>query len=119
MLLRVDRMQLAVRDCMVAADAFAEVLGAEKVREDELRVFNAKRTVVQAGESEFELLEPAGDGAVASHLERWGEGIFAAGVSADKPGALASKKDYRPPPLRRGGGETFLRAAPNRRRRNG
>src|SRR5947209_18038477 len=91
MLLRVDRMQLAVRDCMVAADAFAEVVGAEKVREDELRVFNAKRTVVQAGESEFELLEPAGDGAVASHLERWGEGIFAGGFSADNAGELAGR----------------------------
>jgi hypothetical protein len=108
MLLRVDRMQLAVRDCMVAADAFAEVLGAEKVREDELRVFNAKRTVVQAGESEFELLEPAGDGAVASHLERWGEGIFAAGFSTDNPGALARRMDDRALRFREEGGQIFI-----------
>ncbi|TMG02060.1 MAG: hypothetical protein E6I09_11130 [Chloroflexi bacterium] len=108
MLLRVDRMQLAVRDCMVAADAFAEVVGAEKVREDELRVFNAKRTVVQAGESEFELLEPAGDGAVASHLERWGEGIFAAGFSTDNPGALARRMDDRALRFREEGGQIFI-----------
>jgi len=108
MLLRVDRMQLAVRDCMVAADAFAEVVGAEKVREDELRVFNAKRTVVQAGESEFELLEPAGDGAVASHLERWGEGIFAAGFSTDNPGALARRMDDRALRFREEGGQMFI-----------
>ena len=101
-------MQLAVRDCMVAADAFAEVLGAEKVREDELRVFNAKRTVVQAGESEFELLEPAGDGAVASHLERWGEGIFAAGFSTDNPGALARRMDDRALRFREEGGQIFI-----------
>ena len=101
-------MQLAVRDCMVAADAFAEVVGAEKVREDELRVFNAKRTVVQAGESEFELLEPAGDGAVASHLERWGEGIFAAGFSTDNPGALARRMDDRALRFREEGGQIFI-----------
>ena len=91
MLQRVDRMQLAVRDRAIAADTFAEVLGAEKVQEDELRVYNAKRTVVQAGESEFELLEPAGDGPVASHLDRWEEGIFAAGFSTDDPGPLARR----------------------------
>ena len=72
MLQRVDRMQLAVRDRAIAADTLAEVLGAERVQEDDLRLFNATRTVVQAGESEFELLEPAADGPVASHLERWG-----------------------------------------------
>ena len=75
MLQRVDRVQLAVRDRAIAADAFAEVLGGEKAQEDELRVYNAKRSVVQAGESEFELLEPAGDGPVAAHLERCGYSI--------------------------------------------
>src|SRR5437870_11159641 len=119
MLLRVDRMQLAVRDCMVAADAFAEVVGAEKVREDELRVFNAKRTVVQAGESEFELLEPAGDGAVASHLERWGEGIFAAGFSTDNPGALARRMDVRALRFREEGGQMFSEPDETRGMRTG
>jgi len=108
MLKRVDRMQLAVRDRTMAADAFAEVLGAEKVQEDELRVFNAKRTVVQAGESEFELLEPVGDGPVASHLERWGEGIFAAGFSTDDPGALARRMDDRGIRFGEEGGQIFI-----------
>ena len=91
MLQRVDRMQLAVRDRREAVATFAEVLGAETAQEDELRVFAASRTVVQAGESEFELLEPAGEGAVATHLERWGEGIFAAGFSTDDPPGLARR----------------------------
>jgi catechol 2,3-dioxygenase-like lactoylglutathione lyase family enzyme len=82
-------MQLAVRDRDEAAITFAEVLGAETIQEDDLRLFGATRTVVQAGQSEFELLEPAGDGAVADHLERWGEGIFAAGFSTDDPSGLA------------------------------
>jgi len=68
---------------------FEYVLGARTIQEDDLRVYNATRTIVQAGESEFELLEPASAGAVAAHLERWGEGIFAAGFSTDDPSLLA------------------------------
>jgi catechol 2,3-dioxygenase-like lactoylglutathione lyase family enzyme len=84
---RVDRVLLAVRDRDQSSATFAAVLGAEEARRDELPVYNAARTVVQAGESEFELLEPRGSGAVADHLERWGEGIFAAGFStSDMPG---------------------------------
>jgi catechol 2,3-dioxygenase-like lactoylglutathione lyase family enzyme len=84
---RVDRVLLAVRDRDQAAATFAAVLGAEEARRDEVPVYNAARTVVQAGESEFELLEPGGPGAVADHLEQWGEGIFAAGFStSDVPG---------------------------------
>jgi len=58
MLQRVDRMQLAVRDRAAAADTFQDILGARQVREDAVRLLSAHRTVVQAGESEFELLEP-------------------------------------------------------------
>ena len=108
MLQRVDRMQLAVRDRAIAADSFAEVLGAEMVQEDDLRLFNATRTVVQAGESEFELLEPAADGPVASHLERWGEGIFAVGFSTDDPGALARRMDDRGLHFKEEGGQIFI-----------
>ena len=108
MLQRVDRMQLAVRDRAIAADTFAEVLGAETVQEDDLRLFNATRTVVQAGESEFELLESAGDGPVASHLERWGEGIFGAGFSTDDPGALARGMDDRGLHFKEEGGQIFI-----------
>jgi hypothetical protein len=108
MLQRVDRMQLAVRDRGMAADTFAEVLGAKKVLEDELRVFNAGRTIVQGGESEFELLEPSGDGPVASHLERWGEGIFAAGFSTDDPGVVARRMDDRGMHFTEEGGQIFI-----------
>ncbi len=91
MLERVDRIQLAVRDRAAAADTFCDLLGAERVREDGVRLLGARRTVVQAGDSEFELLEPTGDGAVAQHIDRWGEGIFAAGFSASDPGAVARR----------------------------
>jgi len=101
-------MQLAVRDRGEAAVTFADVLGAKTVREDELRVFGAARTVVQAGESEFELLEPTGEGPVAAHLERWGEGIFAAGFSTDDPAALARRMDDRRLNFREEGGQMFI-----------
>ena len=84
MLTRVDRMQLAVRDRHAAEETFRELLGAEKAREDRSELLGAARSVVQAGVSEFELLEPAGPGPVADHLERWGEGIFAAGFATSE-----------------------------------
>ncbi len=82
MLDRVDRVLLAVRDRAVGVETFDDVLGAEFVREDKLGTpYNAKRSVVQAGDSEFELLEPDGEGLVSQHIDRWREGIFAAGFS--------------------------------------
>jgi catechol 2,3-dioxygenase-like lactoylglutathione lyase family enzyme len=92
MLDRVDRMVLAVRDRATAADTFIDVLGAEKVREDGFaEPYHINRTVVQAGDSEFELWEPAGEGIVAQHLERWGDGIFAAGFSTSDMSDVARR----------------------------
>ncbi len=91
MLSRVDRILLAVRDRAAAADTFHDLLGAETVREESSALLGARRTVVQAGSTEFELLEPAGDGPVARHLERWGEGIFAAGFSTPDLSALSER----------------------------
>lgn len=81
MLTRVDRVQLAVRDRAVAAQTFADFLDAQQIREDESARLQARRSVLQAGASEFELLEPSGDGPVQAHLQRWGEGIFAGGFA--------------------------------------
>ena len=82
MLDRVDRMLLAVHDGEFASATFAAVLGAETIRQDTLGApYNARRTVVQAGDSEFELLEPDGSGLVAQYLEQNREGIFGTGFS--------------------------------------
>ena len=91
MLTRVDRMLLAVRDRTAAEQTFRDLLGAEKAREDTCDLLNARRTVVQAGISEFELLQPAGDGPVQAHLDRWGEGLFACGFSTLDLSALCSR----------------------------
>jgi catechol 2,3-dioxygenase-like lactoylglutathione lyase family enzyme len=108
MLHRVDRIQLAVRDRQEAARTFAAVLGARTDREDHLNVYNAHRTVVQAGQSEFELLEPAGDGSVAEHIERWGEGIFAAGFSTLDVSGLASHLGSAGVRFTEEGGQLFI-----------
>lgn len=91
MLTRVDRMLLAVRDREAAVERFAALLGAERVRDDESKPLRAQRTVVQAGESEFELLEPSGDGVVAERLERWGEGILAGGFASSDVDGLSRR----------------------------
>jgi len=92
MLDRVDRILLAVLDRSYAVATFESVLGAEKVRDDVLGPpYNARRAVVQAGDTEFELLEPAGEGLVADHVERWREGIFAAGFASSTFGDVTER----------------------------
>jgi catechol 2,3-dioxygenase-like lactoylglutathione lyase family enzyme len=110
MLQRIDRIQLAVRDRRAAVQTFVDILGAEHVRDDESKLLSAHRSVVQAGESEFDLLEPAGDGPVAEHLERWREGIFAAGFSTDDISSLARRLDDRGVAFSEEGGQLFLDA---------
>jgi catechol 2,3-dioxygenase-like lactoylglutathione lyase family enzyme len=110
MLERVDRMQLAVRDGAEAARSFGAILGAEKVREDALSLYSAKRTVVQAGDSEFELLEPNGPGPVADHIEQWREGIFAAGFSTNDLGDVSSSMSAAGVTYRDEGGQLFVEA---------
>ena len=95
MLKHVDRMLLAVRDRAAAADTFRAILGAEPVRDETSKPLAARRTVVQAGISEFDLLEPAGDGPVATHLERWGEGILGVGFSTTDLSTLGRRLSER------------------------
>lgn len=108
MLEHVDRMQLAVKDRAAAVETYAAVFGAKQVREDEVRALGAKRAVVQAGRSEFEFLEPAGEGPVRAYLERWGEGLFAAGVSTRDVDALARRLDGKGVRYTAEGGQLFI-----------
>jgi hypothetical protein len=91
MLEYVDRMQFAVTDRAAAAQTFVDVFDAQVVRDDEVRALSAKRRVVHAGKSEFELLEPSGVGPVQAYLNQWGEGLFAAGFSTNDVAALARR----------------------------
>lgn len=95
MLEHVDRMQLAVRDRKEAAQTFVDAFAGEVVRDDKVRALNARRSVVHAGTSEFELLEPAGDGPVQDYVSEWGEGLFAAGFSTNDVGTLARRLESK------------------------
>lgn len=108
MLSRVDRMQLAVQDRAAAERTFRDLLGAEKVREDSVALLNATRSVMQAGISEFELLQPDGDGLVREHLGRWGEGLFAAGFSTPDLSALCSRLSSKGILWREEAGQVFI-----------
>ena len=108
MLSYVDRMQLAVRDRKAAAQTFHDLLGAATVREDEIELLAAKRSTVRAGASEFELLEPAGAGAVQSHLERWGEGLFAGGFSTGDLAGVRERLSAQDVSWREEGGQVFI-----------
>jgi catechol 2,3-dioxygenase-like lactoylglutathione lyase family enzyme len=108
MLSSVDRVQIAVRDRAAAARTFGDYFDAAQVREDALALYHARRTVVQAGASEIELLEPAGDGPVQSHLEQWGEGLFAAGFSTPDLSALCARLSSKGIAWRGEGGQAFI-----------
>jgi catechol 2,3-dioxygenase-like lactoylglutathione lyase family enzyme len=88
MLERVDRVQLVVKDRQAAARTFAEVLGAQPVREAPSAYLGALRLVLALGSSEVELCEPSGPGPAADHLRSHGEGLMTAGFSTRDMAAL-------------------------------
>lgn len=108
MLEHVDRVQLAVRDRAGAAQTFIDVFEARAGHDDEVRALGARRRVVHAGTSEFELLEPAGDGPVRDYLTAWGEGLFAAGFSTNDVAALAARLSSKGVRYVDEGGQLFI-----------
>ena len=80
---RVDRILVAVKDVERAAGTFETLLGAEVRYESASAYLGARRLTLALGESEVELLEPAGDGPVGAFMEERGEGLFAVGFATD------------------------------------
>ena len=91
MLERLDRMLVAVRDRAKAAETFARVLDAKPLREASSAHLGASGTVLALGESEIELWQPEGAGPARDFLERWGEGLLAAGYSSGHVDALEAR----------------------------
>ncbi|MDY6776320.1 methylmalonyl-CoA epimerase [Halorutilales archaeon Cl-col2-1] len=77
-----DHVGIAVEDADEALKTYRDVIGMEFDYEEE---FGGMRVIfLEAGEGEFELLEPLDDdGAVARHLEKRGEGIQHVAVKVD------------------------------------
>ncbi len=108
MLEHVDRVQIAVTDRAAAAQTFIDIFDGQMVKDDEVRVLGAKRRVVHAGASEFELLEPNGVGPVQAYLNQWGEGLFAAGFSTNDVAALATRLQAKGVQFTDEGGQLFI-----------
>ncbi|HEX6032252.1 MAG TPA: VOC family protein [Tepidiformaceae bacterium] len=81
MLSYVDRVQIVVPDRREAVQTWKELFGAEQVGESESKVLGARITTVQAGRSEFEFLEPMGEGPVGQWAASWRTGLYGAGFS--------------------------------------
>lgn len=89
MLSRIDRVQLVVPDREAAVRTWEALFGAERVGEDGSRFLNAHRSTVQAGESLFEFLEPAGPGPVTEFARQWRQGLYGVGFcTPDLPDAV-------------------------------
>ncbi|MEB2345391.1 MAG: hypothetical protein OZ948_11680 [Deltaproteobacteria bacterium] len=93
--IRVDRVQLVALDRAAAAARWRRLFDAEVVREDRVAFLAATRTVLRVGESELELLEADGVGAVAQHQARVRSAVFAVGFAVEDPAAAAASLEGR------------------------
>jgi len=111
MLKRVDRVQIVVRDRAEAEGVAATILGAELIRQDLVKPLAARRSVLQAGSSMIEFLEPDGAGPIADFAARWGGGLYAAGFSVADLEEAAAAFDRRDVKFERATGQLFLDAS--------
>jgi catechol 2,3-dioxygenase-like lactoylglutathione lyase family enzyme len=108
MLKRVDRVQIVVRDRAEATSAATAIFGAEFVRNDELKLLGAKRTVCQVGANIIEFLEADGAGRVADFARQRGGGLYAAGFSVAALEEASALFDRHSVKFEREGGQLFL-----------
>lgn len=108
MLSYVDRVQLVVADRAAAAETWKAFFDARLVGEDGSRHLNAHRTTVQAGDSEFEFLEPAGPGPVKDFADRWGQGLYGAGFATPSVFDMARRLDSNKVPYHEEQGRLYL-----------
>ena len=108
MLRRVDRVQAVVADRRTTAAAYRRLLDAPVVREDRVQLLSARRTVIQLGSSEVELLEPDGSGFAAEFLSRTKGGLFAAGFATADIAQLRAHLQTRGISAAEEGGQLFL-----------
>jgi hypothetical protein len=108
MLTRVDRVQVVVGGARDVAGACRRLLDAEVVREDRLSVLGTRRSVLRAGTSEIELLEPDGVGAAADFLAATKGGLFAGGFATPDLDRLRRELEHRGIVVAEEGGQLFV-----------
>lgn len=111
MLDRVDRMLLAVKDRARATETFVRLFGARFEREAASQALKAQRSIVRIGESELELCQPTGPGPTQAHLDRWGEGLMAAGYASTRLPALLDRLTAKQVAFERDGEQAFVPAS--------
>jgi len=111
MLDRVDRMLLAVKDRERATETFVRLFGARFEREAPSAALNAQRSILRIGESELELCQPSGEGRAQAHLDRWGEGLIAAGYASSRLPALLERLQSHGVAFERDGAQAFIPAS--------
>jgi len=95
MIVRIDRVQVAVRSRRRAIATWQRLFDVGVVREDRMPSLGAARTVLRLGESELELLEPDGLGAIAQHLSRAPTAVFGVGLAARDLASCRATLDAR------------------------
>ena len=108
MLKLVDRVQIAVGDLNAAEKLAADTFGGEPLGRDEVAPLGAKRSRVQCGASVIELLAPDGAGPVKDFVDRWQQGLFAAGFAVDDLDAMAAHFQRQNVRFERANGQLFL-----------
>ena len=111
MLDRVDRMLLAVKDRERATETFVRLFGARFEREAPSTALTAQRSILRIGESELELCQPTGAGRAQAHLDRWGEGLIAAGYASTRLPALLDRLTTQQVVFERDGEQAFIPAS--------
>jgi hypothetical protein len=95
MITRIDRIVLAVRDRVAAAEDWRRLFGAELIREDRIPSLAAQRSVLRVGESEVEVIDPDGIGTTAQFISRFRTPIFAVGFAVRDLDAAQANLDAR------------------------
>lgn len=95
MITGIDRIQIVTPDRRRAAESWHRLFGTEVVREDRVAALAAHRTVLRAGATEIELLEPRGIGITGQHMSRSRSPLFAIGLAASDLEALRASLEAR------------------------
>ncbi len=91
MLEQLEGVVLAVRDAEAAVKTFEQIFDAKFLGSNESEIWKARIAEVGVGTDIVRLAEPSGPGAVQEHIDRWGEGLFAAVFSSKEPKAVADR----------------------------
>jgi catechol 2,3-dioxygenase-like lactoylglutathione lyase family enzyme len=91
MLEQLEGVVLAVRDAEAAVKTYERIFDAKFLGSNESEIWKARIAEIGVGTDIVRLAEPSGPGAVQEHLERVGEGLFAAVFSSKERQAVADR----------------------------